>query len=224
MRVDYPTLAGGEIGDELLARSDTSKYRTALRRARNVVILPSGGVTSRPGRLFAAPTHDIEKRSRAVPFQFSVDQGYMMELGDHTLRLVTRGGLVLRQELAITAISNAEQASVTVDGPHGYLDGWDVVFSGVEGMTEINGLQGRVLSHDATSFTVDINTSAFGIFTGATGGVAGDVDGGSGGYPAPPPPPVATDPVEPPAPFTDTEPQPPTYFPGRGGIEVPDEA
>lgn len=221
MRADLPTFAGGEIGDTLLARSDTAKYRTALRRARNVVILPAGGVTSRPGRLFAAPVHDIDKRARAIPFQFSVDQGYMMELGDHVLRLVTRGGLVLRKELIITAITNASLASVTVDGPHGYLNGWDVVFSGVTGMTEINGKQARILSHDATSFTIDLDTTGYGVFTGATGGVAGGAAGGSGGYPAPAPPPAPTDPVDAPAPFMDNEPQPPTYNFGDLNISEP---
>lgn len=214
MKLDLPTFAGGEIGDGLLARDDTAKFRTALRRARNMLISPAGGVYRRPGLLFAGAVYDSARRTRVVPFQFSVNQGYALELGHHTLRVVSNGGYILRRELEVTAITNAEFASVTTNGPHGYEDGWDVVFENIEGMTEINGLRGRILNHDATSFMVDIDTTAFGVFTGSGGGVAGDVDGGTGGYPAPPPEPAPTDPPPPPPPFVDEEPYPTTYFTG----------
>lgn len=214
MRVDSPTLSGGEIADDLLARSDTAKYRTALRRARNVYILVGGGVAIRPGMRFAGEVHDTERKTRAIPFQFSVNQGYMMELGHYTLRFVSLGGYVLRQELEVTGITNGHPATVDAVA-HGYLVGWDVVFSGIEGMTEINGQQARVLSVTADSFTIDLDTSAYGVFTGATGGVPGDDAGGEGGEPPPPTPPAPTDPPPPTPPFEDTEPQPPTYYPGR---------
>jgi len=62
-------------------------------------------------------------------------------------------------------------------------------------MTEINGKTGRVLTViDANSFTVDINTSGYGVFAGATGGIV------RSGAPTPPPtpptvpPPVADEP------------------------------
>lgn len=214
MKVDWPTFAGGEIGDDLLGRTDTAKYRTALRRARNMVGLPAGGIARRPGLLLGGEVYDSTRRTRIIPFQFSVNQGYAMELGHHTLRFMSLGGYVLRKELEITAITNAEFASVTTNGPHGYQVGWDVVFSNIEGMTEINGLQGRVLNLDTTSFTVDLDTTTFGIFTGSGGGVAGDAEGGTGGDPPPPPPPAPTDPPPPTPPFVDEEPYPATYFTG----------
>lgn len=218
MRKDMPTFAGGEISDDLQARDDTAKFRTSLRRARNVLIKPAGGVYNRPGLLFAGEVHDEDRKNRTVPFQFSVSQGYALELGHNTLRVVSNGGYVLRKELEVVLISNAPFAAVTINGPHGYEDGWDVTFSGIEGMTEINGMKGRILNHDATSFGIDIDTSAFGIFTGSTGGVAGNAAGGTGGYPAPPPPPAPTDPPAPPPPFQDFEPLPPIYFGGGFGI------
>lgn len=211
MRVDYPTFAGGEIGDDLLARSDTAKYRTALRRARNVVGLPAGGVTQRPGFLFAGPVHDHVRKTRVIPFQFSVNQGYALELGHNTLRIVSRGGYVVRKELLVTNITNAFPATVSVVA-HGYQVGWDVVFENVEGMTEINGRQARVLSVSADSFTIDLDTTGYGIFTGSGGGVAGDSAGGTGGDPAPPPPPAPTDPPPETPPFVDVEEWPPIFL------------
>lgn len=207
MRVDIPTMAGGELGEDLLSRSDTAKYRTALRRARNVYIAPAGGVYNRPGMLFAGEVHDSDRLTRAVPFQFSISQGYALELGHNTLRVVSNGGYVLRKELTVTGITNGLNAQVQIDGPHGYEIGWDVVFENIEGMTEINGMQGRVLTKDDTSFTVNIDSTAFGVFVGSGGGIPGDV-GGAGGTGGDPPPPAPGDPPEPPPPFVDQEPYP----------------
>lgn len=208
MRIDLPTLAGGEIGDELLSRSDTAKFRTGLRRARNVLLSPAGGAFNRPGMLFAGKVYDVVKRHRAVPFQFSTNQGYMLEMGHHTLRVVSQGGYILRKHLEVLSITNGPNAGVVMNGPHGYEVGWDVVFQDIEGMTEINGLTARILFKDATSFTTDIDSTDFGVFTGSGGGVAGNDDGGSGGDPPPPDP---LDPPPPTPPFVDTEPEPPVY-------------
>lgn len=213
MKVDWPTFAGGEIGDDLLARTDTAKYRTALRRARNVTILPAGGIARRPGFRLGGEVYDSTRKTRVIPFQFSVNQGYAMELGHNTLRLLSLGGYVLRKELLIEGITNAHNALVTAPS-HGYLVGWDVVFSGVEGMTEINGLQARVVDVTDDAFLIDLDTTTFGVYTGSTGGVLGDSQGGNGGEPPPPPPPAPTDPPEQPPPFEDFEPDPDIYQPG----------
>ena len=70
---------------------------------------------------------------------------------------------------AVTAISKAVQAVVTCAG-HTFVAGESVHFSGVVGMTEINGLRGKVLSILAGSITVDINSSGFSNYT--SGGTA----------------------------------------------------
>lgn len=202
MRVDWPTFAGGEIGEELLARSDTAKYRTALRRARNVSIRPAGGVERRPGLLFGGKVYAPTRKTRTVPFQFSVNQGYAIELGHNTLRFVSQGGFVLRRALLVTGIANSPMAQVSAVA-HGYQVGWDVVFENITGMTEINGRQARVLSVTANTFVIDLDTTTFGVFTGSGGGVAGDSAGGVGGDPAPPAPPPATTPPAPVPPFKD---------------------
>lgn len=219
MRKDLPTFAGGEIGDDLLSRDDTAKFRTSLRRARNVLISPAGGFYSRPGLLFAGEVHDSPRRTRVIPFQFSVSQAYALEFGHNTLRVISAGGYVVRKELEVVSITDGGGFVIVItNGPHGYEDGWDVVFENIEGMTEINGMKGRVLNHDAVSFAADIDPTGFGIFTGSGGGVAGDVSGGVGGEPPPPSPPAPTDPPPVPPPFVDFEPPPPGYYFGNGTL------
>lgn len=64
----------------------------------------------------------------------------------------------------ITDITEAAQAVVTV-GAHTYTAGMSVYFSGVVGMTEINGLRGEIVSVTGTTITVDIDTTGFTAYT-----------------------------------------------------------
>lgn len=201
-RAEMPTFAGLEIGEELAARIDTAKYRTALRRARNVLGRPAGGVVNRQGFEFVGEIYDSESRCRLLPFAFSIDQTYVLPFEDETSRVVSNGGFVLEVELEVAGITNAAQA--VVDAPdHGYAVGDDIYFAGIEGMEEINGHYYRIVAvGDADHVTIDLDTTGFGVFTGSTGGIPG-VDQ------TPP------DPDPEPPPYVPVEP-PPITFPGFG--------
>lgn len=60
----------------------------------------------------------------------------------------------------VTGITQAASAVVTV-GAHTFVTGESVHFTGVVGMTEINGLRGTITGTGATTITVNINSSAF---------------------------------------------------------------
>lgn len=66
---------------------------------------------------------------------------------------------------AITAITKATSARVTTAAAHGLSNGQTVHFSGVAGMTQINGLRGTVTVVNSTTFDVDINSTAFSTYT-----------------------------------------------------------
>lgn len=200
-----PSLSGGEVSASVEARYDVAKRAVSLKRARNTLGLPQGGQYSRAGWEFGDKTPNSAKKTRLVPFVFASDQAYALEFSEGLMRVFYRNGLVLRPRLTITGISKASQAVVTVPA-HDYVVGMTLVFQGVEGMTEINGLRAKVVSvTDANTVVVDLDTTDFSTFTGDTGGVAGDAEGGTGGYPEPPPegqdpPPVEVpdDPAPPP--------------------------
>lgn len=101
--VPQRSFTGGEWGPSLSARVDLSKYATALSRCENFVVQPFGGVTSRPGTEFLAEALDSTKALRLIPFQFSVEQGYILEFGDLTMRVYKDGGLVLADVSGIAA-------------------------------------------------------------------------------------------------------------------------
>lgn len=64
----------------------------------------------------------------------------------------------------ITAITQAASAVVTV-GAHTFVVNESVHFSGVVGMTQINGLRGTITAADATTITVSINSTTFTAYT-----------------------------------------------------------
>lgn len=200
-RAAMPTFAGGEIAPSLATRYDTAKYQTALERARNTLGMLGGGQYNRPGFEFGAAHRHHDERAYMIPFVFAADQSYALEWTDQTLRVFSGGSPVIRPRLTITGITQAAQAVVTVPA-HGYEVGWDVFFDGVEGMTQINGLTGRIVSIAGDDLTININTTGFSAFTGDTGGVPGDANGGEGGYapvdPDAPPPDIPYNPTPPP--------------------------
>lgn len=195
----------GWISPELEARFDLSAYQVGLRRAENVKIRRTGGVSKRMGTRFVSEC--LSSTARLFPFQFSDEQGYALEFGQAYMRPLALGGAVLEEGLKITAITKAANAKITA-AFHGYSVGDQVYLKSSDaatfGMHEILDRWLTVLTvPDTNNFTVDIDSTGFSTF----GSDAGTVRSGA---PAPPPPPP---PVPPPAP----PPPPPDVGSGSGG-------
>ncbi|CAN0582002.1 unnamed protein product, partial [Laminaria digitata] len=100
----------------MVARTDFAKYPLGCATLENMIPLPQGGATRRPGTVFVAETRDHDMRPRLLPFQFSTAQAYILEAGDGYFRFYRDRG---RVEVAATdaVIANGEfTAGVT---------GWD---------------------------------------------------------------------------------------------------
>jgi hypothetical protein len=193
MRMASVNFSKGEIAEDLIARVDVQSYSSAVKTARNVLVLKYGGLTKRPGTRLVGEAYSSAAPVRLIPFQFSLTQAYALELGQGYMRAAASGGLVIEDELKVTAITNATNALVTA-AFHGYSVGEQVYFSQITGMVEINGRTGTVLTTPtANTFTVNINTTAFSTFTGSNGIVRT-------GAPAAPPTPPAVPPPPPPPP------------------------
>lgn len=200
----------GEISPELEARFDLAAYQAGLRRARNVKIRRTGGVSKRMGTRFV--TECLSGTARLFPFQFSDEQGYALEMGQAYMRPLALGGAVLESGLKITGITKAANAMITA-AYHGYTVGQQVYIRTEDpvafGMTEILDRWLTVMTvPNANQFTVDIDSTGFTAF-GADVGIVN---------PGPPPPPPPPPTVPPPAP----DPTPPTVGSGSGGGYVDD--
>jgi hypothetical protein len=135
---------------------------------------------------------------RLMPFQFSLEQTYALEVGQGYMRPAALGGMVIEDKIAITAITLGATTTIAA-AYHAYAPGDQVYFNGVLGTTELNGKICRVLSVvPDVSFVVDINSTGFTAFTSDTGGTVRT------GPPPPPPPPPPVPPPPPPPPPPDT--------------------
>jgi len=85
----------GELDPLVRARVDIASYNNALETAQNVICQPQGGVTRRPGTKFineltGAPGNGV----RLVPFEFSVNDSYMLCFTNDTMFVYKNKALV----------------------------------------------------------------------------------------------------------------------------------
>jgi hypothetical protein len=212
-RTGQANFSKGEFAPELQGRIDVAMYQAGAARLRNVIIKKYGGVEKRPGTRIVAEVFDATKPVRLLPFQFSIEQTYVLEMGQGYMRPAALGGMVIEDKLTIQAATRTNPLQITAPY-HGYSVG-DWVFFGddINGMVELRGRIAKVVSvADASHFSVDIDASAFSAYTSDSGGITR-----SDPPPAPPaPPPVP--PVSPPPP-----PPPVGGGGGGGGHWNPDE-
>lgn len=190
-RVALPNFSKGEIGPDLYGRIDTQQYSSALKTARNFVVQKYGGVTFRPGTRMVGKVDDPEQATRLLEFQFSINQSYVLVMGQGTMRPVALGGFVLEQNTKITDVTKGATTALEIPY-HGYSVGDRIYLSGIVGIEDLNGQFATVLTApDANNITVDIDSSAMdGAFVSSDGteNVA---------PPAPPPtPPAVETPIE----------------------------
>lgn len=84
----------GEFSPRMDARVGFEKYGAAVSRGLNLVCLPQGGVTSRPGTRFIKETRFSNAASALIPFEPVADQAYMVEAGNNYLRFYRNQGQI----------------------------------------------------------------------------------------------------------------------------------
>lgn len=91
-----PSFGKGELSPRLHARVDIDHWRIGLAECLNFVVLRQGGLRRRPGTQYVALAKGQSRFDiiRLVPFQFSVSQSYVLELGHLSMRVLGLGGQV----------------------------------------------------------------------------------------------------------------------------------
>lgn len=86
---------GGEFSPLLSARDDFSKYKNGCKVLKNNVPTVQGPYTRRPGFYFTREVKDSSKETRLIPFEFSTEQAYIIEVGDQYMRFYKDNGIIL---------------------------------------------------------------------------------------------------------------------------------
>lgn len=95
LRTFARSFGGGEITPEMFGRIDDSKFQTGLAQCENFMVLPHGPVANRPGFQFVREVKDSTKRTRLIPFTFSLTQTVVIEIGEGYFRFHSMGGTVM---------------------------------------------------------------------------------------------------------------------------------
>ena len=81
------SFTSGEWSPRGKGRFDLAKYASGASRLENFIINQLGGVSYRPGTRFIAETKDSSLASRLIPFQYSADSDYVIEMGNQYFKL-----------------------------------------------------------------------------------------------------------------------------------------
>lgn len=138
MRYLQTSVVGGEISPRLEGRSDVSKFGVSARVIENGIVLAHGGVKKRSGTRFVVEQKSATDDVVLVPFQYNVEQAYMLMFGPGYVWFFRNKGIITHAPVSISGITQASQGVVTTATPHGLTTGQNVILNGIGGMVELN--------------------------------------------------------------------------------------
>ncbi len=130
-RLLQPSLTAGEMGPALYARVDTARYATGLRRCRNFIVRPTGGVDNRDGLRYLGAAFNEATRFRLLPFVFAsdanADVAYVIELSHYYARFLASDALV-----QVQLSDTAAYAAGTTYAVHAYANSGGVIYRSLQ--------------------------------------------------------------------------------------------
>lgn len=175
----FSSFTAGEVSPRMEGRITLDTYREGLAEMTNLLVLPQGGVTRRPGTEYLGEIKNSAQAARLIPFQFKTTDTYILEFGDQTMRVFRSGLQVIdATDKNITAITQASPGVITSNS-HGFSDGDEIYIDDVGGMIELNGRNYRVAGATTNTFTLTnlfgdaIDTTGFTAYT--SGGTATEI-------------------------------------------------
>jgi len=150
----------GEFGKRMLSRVLFEKYQNAGAIYENILPLPQGGFTRRPGFRYIAAVQSASKRSWLLPFEYSTTQAYVLEFGDNILRFFKNQAQISAADLTSAAITNGDFPS--------NINDWDDRSTGVGAISHDAG-NGRLTLTPGGATAADIASAEQDVSTGSTG-------------------------------------------------------
>ncbi len=95
----------GELSPRLDGRVDLSKYFNGARQLLNVIPQQQGGAQRRSGFRHVAGVKDSAVRTALLPFEFNVEQAYILEFGDFYCRFYRNHGRIVDNDDAVYEIA-----------------------------------------------------------------------------------------------------------------------
>lgn len=83
----------GQVSPLMEARADFEKYNSSCRTVENMLVTVQGPVLKRPGTKYIAAAKSGSVR--LIPFEYSTDDAYVLEMGNAYIRFYRDGGQIL---------------------------------------------------------------------------------------------------------------------------------
>ena len=114
------SMAGGIVSPSMVGRIDDANRDSGLAECDNMLILPEGIATSRPGTRYVRETKISARRSRMIPFRYSSTQTTALEFGHAYIRFHTYGATLLSSDSssAWAAVPTYAQGELVTYGGH----------------------------------------------------------------------------------------------------------
>ncbi|NDB93719.1 MAG: hypothetical protein EB165_03615 [Euryarchaeota archaeon] len=165
---------GGELSPRLDGRVDITKYKNGCRVIQNMTVLPHGGARKRSGTRFVVEQKNGTDDVALIPFQYNVEQSYMLVFGNSYIWFCKDGGIITHDALSISSIGLFNPCQITTSTAHGLDNGDWIVLSGVGGTIELNNRRVQVQNVTANTFTlVDVDATGYTAYT--TGGAVNPI-------------------------------------------------
>ena len=85
----------GELTPKLAGQVDFKKYNNGVEIMENMTVFPQGGASRRYGTRFVKEVKDSSKVTRLIPFEFNIEQSYVLEFGDQYIRFYKDDGQII---------------------------------------------------------------------------------------------------------------------------------
>lgn len=102
----------GEFSPRLRGRVDVDKYNASAQLLSDVVVMREGGVTSRPSLDYMGEIKSSAVAGRIIPFVYSTDTSYLIELGVNVIRIWKSGALVLSGGIPVEVVTTYTEAEL----------------------------------------------------------------------------------------------------------------
>lgn len=87
--------SAGELTSYLDGQINMTEYKFGAKKMTNFIPHIQGPVSNRPGFKYIAETkYSATGTARLIPFEFSTEQAYMLEFGEHYIRFYMNGGQI----------------------------------------------------------------------------------------------------------------------------------
>ena len=110
-RVLQNSFLGGEISSSMFGRVDSPLYQQGGAKIENFIVQAQGSIKTRPGFQYVSTAKNSALPVRLIPFRFASDQTLVLVFGDKTMRIVTQGKVLLKNDGSVFEIATQYAAN-----------------------------------------------------------------------------------------------------------------